>query len=214
MPITLLLVDDHQIFREALRSLIDGLEDMEIVGEAQDGREAVRLAEHLKPQVVLMDIVMPRLNGIEATRQIVTRIPSVKVLVLSMLTHRRKVIEALRAGASGYLLKDCDAKEVCEAILAVADGKSYVSPTIGDIPLEESKMGKQPGGPQTLTARERQVLQLLAEGHSTLETAEQLFVSPKTIENHRANTIKKLDLRNLADLTRYALREGLTSLDN
>jgi DNA-binding NarL/FixJ family response regulator len=218
MTTRLLLVDDHRIVREGLRMLLGDKVDIDIVGEAIDGREAVRLAADLSPDVVLMDVGMRGMNGIEATRQIVAARPDTKILALSMHNDGRFVGEMLRAGASGYLLKDCAAEEIAAAIRTVLGGQVYLSPAVsaggagaagGHVP--EGRRGG--GSTSLLTAREREVLQLVAEGKTSAAIAELLGVSIKTIETHRKQIMDKLGIRSIAGLTKYALREGLTNLD-
>lgn len=213
MTIRVLLADDHRMFREGLRSLLAGQRDLEIVGEAADGLDAVALARRLEARVVVMDVEMPLLNGIEATRQIHAELPRVRVVILSMYADRRFVIEALRAGATGYLLKDCAFEELAHAVRAAAAGQVYLSASITGIVVEDyaRQTSVVEGSIFTLlTSRERQILQLLAEGKSTRETAQLLEISGKTVETHRAHIMDKLGLHSIAELTRYAVREGLT----
>lgn len=215
--ITILLADDHEIMRQGLRSLLERERDLEIVGEAENGREAVRLAEELEPDVVVMDIGMPDLNGIEATRQIKGTRPKVKVVALSMHADRRFVTGMLGAGASGYVLKSGAFEEVVAAVRAVLGNRLYTSPKITDVVMEDylRKLTQpEPAQESPITPREREVLQLLAEGKSTKEIAAQLFVSGNTVDTHRRRIMEKLDLHSVAELTKYALREGLTSLDD
>jgi len=217
MTTRLLLVDDHRIVREGLRVLLGDKLDLDIVGEAIDGREAVRLAADLSPDVVLMDVAMRGMNGIEATRQIVAARPDTKILALSMHNDGRFVGEMLRAGASGYLLKDCAAEEIATAIRTVLGGQVYLSPAVSsgglDAVATQSSDGRRGGSNSLLTAREREVLQLVAEGKTSAAIAEMLGVSIKTIETHRKQIMDKLGIRSIAGLTKYALREGLTNLD-
>ena len=217
MSIRVLLSDDHRIVREGLRSLLEKEPDIELVGEAEDGRSTLELASKLKPQVVLMDISMPGLNGVEATRKLIEKLPGVKILALSMHTDHRFVEGMLRAGATGYLPKDCAAKELVGAIRTVVSNQTYLSPSIADIVRRDylsQKRGADTSVSRTLTDREREVLQLLAEGKNTKEIASRLQVSGKTIETFRQHITKKLDLHSLAELTKYAIREGLTSLED
>ncbi len=212
MTIRVLLADDHRLFREGLRSLLEGQRDLEIVGQAGDGLEAVGLARSLDVGVVVMDVEMPLLNGLEATRQIRAELPRVSVVVLSMYSDRRFVIEALRAGATGYLLKDCAFEELAHAVRSAAAGQVYLSAGITGVVVEDYV--RRSADPEntaftSLTARERQILQLLAEGKSTRETARLLEISSKTVETHRAHIMGKLRLHSVAELTRYAVREGL-----
>jgi len=216
MTIRVVLADDHQIVREGVRSLLMKEADIEVVETAQNGRDAVRLARELKPHIVIMDISMPDLNGIEATRQILGNNPGQKVIALSMHTDKRFVLDMFRAGASAYLLKDCAHEELAHAIWAVYANKVYLSTAIADILVEQiarkNPLPENSSNP-LLTAREREVLQLIAEGHTTKQIAGKLFVSVKTIETHRQSIMDKLDLHSIAALTKYAVREGLTSLD-
>lgn len=216
MPTRILLADDHGILREGLRALLQKQPDFEVVAEADDGRAAVKLAKELQPDVVIIDIAMPNLNGIEATRKILADLPETKVLALSMHSDKRFVTGILREGASGYLLKDSAFEELSLAIQTVCGGRKYLSPGIAGIVVEDViQQAPQSGAPRPtlLTHREREVLQLLAEGKATKEIAPQLNVSVKTIETHRKNIMDKLKIRNIAELTKYAIREGLTSLD-
>ncbi len=213
--IRLLLADDHAIIREGLRALLSEAADMEVVAEAEDGRSAVRMVREHAPDVVVMDVEMPRLNGIEATRQLLSESPSTRVVALSMYSTPRLVMEMFRAGAAGYLLKDCVFEELVRAIRDVASGRRYVSSSIADVLVDEAtgKRGEDSGIWRQLTPREREVVQLLAEGRNVKEIAAALFISPKTVESHRKNVLDKLGLGSIAELTKYAVREGLTSLE-
>jgi DNA-binding NarL/FixJ family response regulator len=215
MRIRILLADDHKVLRAGLRSLIEKESGFEIVGEAADGREAVRKDKELSPDLVIMDIGMPELNGIEATRQIRGSRKSARVLILSMQADRQFVVRAFSAGACGYLLKDCAFEELIQAIRVVMGGKPYVSPSISGVVIEDyvKQFHAAPAADfPELTDREREVLQLVAEGGSTKEIADHLKVSVKTVETHRQQIMKKLHLNSVAALTKYAIREGLTSL--
>jgi DNA-binding NarL/FixJ family response regulator len=216
MSIKVLLADDHEIFREGIHSLLDKEPDIEVVGGAKNGKESVRLAQELKPDVVVMDITMPDLNGIEATHQIKKKVPSARVLCLSMHSDRKFVLEMFRAGASAYLLKNCAFKELTRAIHAVVANQFYVSPEITHIIIDES-LANQAAVTSSirsiLTAKELQVLQLIAEGHNIKEIALFLNKSAKTIETHRRRIMKKLKIHSVAGLIKYAISEGLTSLD-
>ncbi len=212
-----MLADDHKILCRGLRNLLEGQQGLEVAGEASNGREAVRLAGELAPDIVLMDVAMPDLNGIEATRQILENSPGIRVIALSMHSDKRFVTEMLKAGASGYLLKDCAFEEITDAIRAVTEGKIYLSPAITGVVVDEYVRGAakdEDSGFSILTAKEREVLQLLAEGYTTKQIAARLHVSVKTIETHRAHIMGKLKIHSIAELTKYAIREGLTSLDS
>jgi two-component system response regulator NreC len=220
MSIRVMLVDDHAILREGLRGLLETLPDMEVVGEAEDGEKAVSLAHETAPDVVLMDVAMPGFNGIEATRQIISNLPSTKVMALSMYSDKRFVMGMLMAGASAYVLKDCAFEEIARAIRAVAANRTYLDQTIVDVVVKNHfHLGfglEERNGLFTLlslTPRERQVLQLLAEGQTVKGIASQLLVSGKTIETHRQQIMRKLGVSNMASLTKYAIREGIVSLD-
>ena len=217
MSIRILLADDHKIVREGLGALIDQQSGMEVVAQAEDGRTAVELARKLSPDVVIMDIGMPELNGVEATRQILAMVSGVRVIALSMHSDRRFVGEMLRAGASGYLLKDCAFEELDRAVRTVISNRIYLSPGITGVVVEDylhPARSRDKGASSLLTSREREVLQLLAEGKSTKQIAFDLKLSGKTIETHRQRIMKKLKLHAIADLTKYAIRTGLTSLQN
>ena len=213
----IVLADDHRLFREGLRNMLQREQDLEILPDAPDGRTAVRLAGELNPDVILMDVTMPDLNGIEATRQIRSSHPDVKVLGLSMHADRQFVTEILSAGASGYLLKDCPCQELVAAIHVAADGEVYLSPKVAGAIVgavagnaSEGHPGKRGFG--ALTPREREILQLVADGNSSKEIAYKLGLSVKTVDTHRRQVMEKLQLYSVAELTHYAIREGLTAL--
>jgi DNA-binding NarL/FixJ family response regulator len=215
--IKILLVDDHQIIREGLRMLLEQQSDMKVIAEADNGRAAVALARNLLPDVVLIDVAMPGMNGIDATRRIVKAAPSVKVIGLSMYADRHFVVEMINAGASGYVQKCCAGKDIEIAIRTVMTQDKYFCPlSVNELARKNLRTGPQPriAVSSVLTAREREVLQLLAEGQSTREMAALLQVSVKTIETHRQKISKKLSIDNVAELTKYAIREGLTSLES
>jgi len=214
MTTKIILADDHKIMREGLRALLEKQADFEVTAEAENGLDAVQLTKKLKPNIVIMDIGMPGLNGIEATRQITAEVSSTKVIALSMHSDKRFVIEMLKAGVSAYLLKDSASEELASAIRTVLSGKPYLSPRITDVVLKDylNTLTKEPSAFTLLTPREREVLQLIAEGKTTKEIATALFVSVKTVDTHRQQLMEKLNLRSVAELTKYAIREGLTSL--
>jgi len=216
VSIRVVLVEDHTIVRQGLRTLLEKGPDLEVSGETGSGREAVELVRKLIPKVVIMDITLPGLNGIEATQQITAEFPDTKVLILSIHSDARFVARALKAGASGYLLKDCAFEELISAISAVVANRTYLSPRIANIVVKEYLRGlrdKESSTFSTLTRREREILQLIAEGQTTKEIAFSLGISVKTVETHRRNLMEKLGTNTLAELIKYAFREGLTSLD-
>jgi DNA-binding NarL/FixJ family response regulator len=205
------------MMRDGLRSLLANVPDVDVVGEASDGRMALELVRTLRPDVVVMDVGMPDLNGVEATRQIRAENGKVKVVALSTHTDRRFVHHMLEAGACGYVLKISAHQELVRAVLAANDGCTYLSPEIAGFVVERSTgshEGRQVSVYSTLAAREREVLQLVAEGKTSIETAKRLRISIKTVETHRRNIIQKLGLHGTAELTKYAVREGLTSLES
>ena len=210
-----LLADDHKILRQGLRTLLEQEEDMHVVGEADNGRASVKLASELAPDVVIMDVAMPDLNGIDATRRITEAEPHTRVLALSMHSDGRYVKGMLQAGARGYILKDCAAEELTHAIRTVMADQVYVSPGVTGTIVHDyvRQLSATADEPSTLSQREREVLQLLAEGGSTSHIAAELHLSVKTIETHRKHIMDKLGLRSIAELTKYAIREGLTTLD-
>ena len=214
--ITVLLADDHAIVRKGIRAVLENEPDMDVVGEAETGRDAVQMAEELKPDVVIMDISMVDLNGIDATRQIIAAISGTKVIGLSMHSNKQFVQAMLRAGASGYLLKDCAFSEFATAVRQVMADKPYLSSSIASTVIQDYFHSVVESGPQPsseLTSREREVLQMIAEGNKTRQIASSLHVSVKTVETHRRNIINKLGLDSVAELTKFALKEGLTSLE-
>lgn len=220
LSIRVLLVDDHKIMRDGLRSLLVREMDIEVVGEAESGREALVLAEQLRPRVVVMDITMPGLNGIDATRQLIAAVADVRVVALSMHSDRHYVSDMLAAGASGYLMKDSAFEELSSAIRAVDQGRRYLSPPIANVVVDDyvqrvsGSAVLDPLGPsKPLSTREREVLQLIAEGHSTKGIAAMLHLSVKTVETHRRQIMEKLRIYNIAGLIKYAVREGLASLE-
>ena len=211
-----LLAEDHTIVRKGLRSLLDKETGIKVVGEAEDGREAIVKAEELHPDVVVMDIAMPGLNGLEATRQIKKRFSDMKIIILTMHTNEEYVLQTLKAGASGYLVKKAAPAELISAINAVHKGNSFLSPSISRTVIDEyirrsKEISEGEEGFEQLTVREREVLQLIAEGRKTREIAELLYISIKTVETHRAHIMDKLDIHSTAELTRYAIRKGIIS---
>ena len=216
MSVKIILADDHRIMREGLRALLEKQSGMEVIAEAEDGRTTVDLAHELKPDVVVIDISMPDLNGIDATRQIISASPHIKVIALSMHSDRKFVREMLSAGASGYLLKDSAFEELSNALHAVYNNQLYLSAKIdyqGRIDYAGTVKAETPAKAHPLSHREREVLQLLAEGKTTQQIASSLCVSGKTIASHRTQIMNKLGLTSVAELTKYAVREGLTSID-
>lgn len=211
MTIRIVLVDDHQMLRDGLRMIVNLNEEFEVVGEASDGRKAIELASALRPDVVVMDVVMPGMNGIEATQQILTESPETKIVALSVYTDKRYVARMLEAGATGYVLKVAAHGLLLEAIRVVMQGGVFLSPEIAHLASE--RQGSSDSVFRTLGSREREVLQLIAEGKTSLEIAALLHIAPKTVDTHRQNIMRKLGIHRLADLVRYALREGLTSLE-
>jgi DNA-binding NarL/FixJ family response regulator len=216
MSIRILLADNHGILRQGIQALIEKHSDIEVIGQADNGLAAVEMTRELHPDVVLMDITMPMLNGIEATRRIKSELPEVKVLVLSVHAKREFVLDMVKAGASGYILKECVLDDLIQAINTVVAGQSYLSPQIASVLLEGiTKDGSFPVVDrlsETFTQRERQVLQLLVEGNSAKQIASHLGLSIKTIEANRRQVMGKTKVNNLADLTKYAIRHGLTSV--
>ena len=209
----LLLADDHALLRLGLKKILEERPEWQVVAEAGDGRTAVRQTLALVPDVVILDIGMPLLNGIEATRQIVRRLPNVGVLILSMHADEAYISQALRAGARGYLLKDSAGTELIRAVAAVAAGKSFFSPAVAKVMLDDYVQRLSDKGVddryELLSEREREVLQLVAEGHSSKSVAEVLSISPATVETHRAHILQKLDVHNTAELVLYAVRRGV-----
>ncbi len=212
MSIRIVLADDHAIVRHGLSRSFQESGGIEVIGQANNGRSAVELVRELSPDVIIMDISMPDLNGVDATRQITGHNPKVKVIGLSMYSGSKYIREMFRAGASGYLLKDCPFEELVEAIKTVAGGKTYVSPSIGEMVIKEyvSEPGRETSAFTVLSQREREVLQLLAEGKNTKQIGKRLHISPKTVEAHRLKIMEKLNINNTAQLTKYAIQEGLT----
>jgi DNA-binding NarL/FixJ family response regulator len=221
-PIRVLLADDHALFRAGLRMLLQHMDGVEVVGEAADGREAVRLSKTLQPDVVLMDITMTGLNGLEATAQVLQECPQTRVMILSMHLNEQYVMQAVRVGASGYLLKDAASAELEQAVKAVARGDTYMDQAAskhlltayrGRIGSRTNSDEQEPAPTDMLTSRQREILQLVAEGRTTKEIAALLHRSEKTIEGHRSRLMKQLDVRDVVGLVRYAIRIGLIHPD-
>lgn len=215
MTTTILLADDHMVMRSGLRMLLEKNADFEVVGEADDGRQAVKMAEELKPDVVVIDIGMPQLNGIEATRQIVAASPKTSPVILSMHLDEGYVMRALKYGAKAYLLKDSAEADLIRAIRAVRDGKSFFSPAVSRMLLEDYVRQLQQRGSvdsyDLLSAREREILQLIAEGKTNKEIATSINLSLHTVETHRTHILQKLNLHSMAELILYAVRKGIIS---
>jgi two-component system response regulator NreC len=213
--IRVLLADDHTLIRAGLRMVVAAQPDLTVVGEVGDGREAVAMAQNLKPNVVVMDIGMPGLNGIEAARQIRAALPETQVVMLSMHSDESYILRALKAGAKAYLLKDSAEPDLARAIRAAAAGKSFFSPAVAKVLLEDYMRAMQRSGAEDsyeiLSAREREILQLVAEGHSSKEIADLLHLSVYTVETHRARVMQKLNLRGIPELILYAVRKGIVS---
>jgi len=213
--IRILIADDHTLLRNGIRALLEDEQDIVIVGEAEDGREAVRLAGQLKPNVVLMDIAMPLLNGLEATRQIKREHPEINVLVLTMYDHEEYFRQMLEVGASGYIIKRAAASELVSAIRAVYNGEAVLSPVITRLLLEDylsRDARSEESDPNALSSREREVLQLIAEGKTSREIAEILNLSVKTVQSHRTSLMQKLDLHDRGDLIKYAIQKKIIEL--
>ncbi|GMQ78965.1 MAG: response regulator transcription factor [Anaerolineae bacterium] len=216
--ITVLLAEDHTIVRKGLFALLKEADDIEVVAEAADGREAVSKADDYHPDVIVMDISMPLLSGLEATRQIVENHPDISVVILTMHTNEEYILRTFHAGASGYLVKASAPSELVQAIRAAKDGQTYLSPSISKTIIDEyvlrAKAGEIESRYDRLTVREREVLQLVAEGFTIKETSEHLFLSEKTVRAHRTQLMKKLDVQSIASLTLYAIKQGLITIED
>jgi two-component system response regulator NreC len=214
--IRVLLAEDHTIVRQGIAALLGTESDMEVVGEASNGLEAIELAKKLGPEVILMDIGMRQLNGLEATREIKRLFPSVKILVLTMHDNEEWIFQILKAGASGYLIKDSAMTDLISALRAVYQGDSYLSPSISKMVIEEyirkAELGEKKGVEDLLSGREREILQLIAEGHSVPQIASLLCISKKTVEAHKTHIMEKLNIHDKVGLIKYAIRTGLTKL--
>ena len=215
--IKILIADDHRLVREGIKALLESQPDIEIVGEASDGHETIKRTKELQPDIVLMDITMPNLNGLEATRTIKRKYPNTKVLILTMHLNDEYIFQSLQLGASGYLLKENAAEDLLNAIRSVQEGHSYLSPSISkaviDAYLRKRITGKGGSAFEILTAREREILQLIAEGSTNKEIGKKLFISTKTVEAHRAHIMKKLDIHEVARLVKFAIKKGLVDLN-
>ncbi len=217
--IRILLVDDHAVIRQALRMLLENQPELEVVADVENGREAVQAVEKLQPDVVLMDVVMPGLNGLEATRQIRRSCPGTRVVMLSGFVDEDQLLDSIRSGASGYIIKKSDVSELVLAIQTVHRGNSYFSSALSEgfdlaEVLYQAKRSDQRSGADTLTSREREVLQLIAEGYTNQGIANELYISVKTVEAHKAHIMAKLHARNRTDLIRYAIRKGIVRLES
>jgi len=216
MSIAVFIADDHTVVRDGLRLLIETQSDMKVVSEASNGREAARQVLHANPDVVIMDLAMPELNGVEATRQIREKCPATKVIILSMHSSSEHIFQALKAGAHGYLLKESAGMEVISAIRVVHSGKRYLSEKIGDVMIDEyihNREVVETGSPLSkLSTREREILQLVVEGKSSIEIAQTLFISPKTVETYRSRLMQKLGISDLPGLIKFSIQHGITSL--
>ena len=214
--VDVLLADDHVLIRAGIRALLEGMGGVHVVAEASDGREAIALVARHRPDIVLMDIVMKGMNGLEATAQITRDHPNCRVVILSVNSAEEYVLRAMRAGAAGYLLKDSATHELRLAIDAVMNGQSYLSPPISRQVIDQyvRRVGSDTMPSEALTTRQREILQLISEGRSTKEIAHQLHLSVKTVESHRARIMERLDIHDVPGLVRYAIRNGLTTVEN
>lgn len=213
--IQLVIADNHTLVRAGFRSLVEELDGIEVIGEAENGRDALQLVETLKPQIVLMDIAMPEMNGLEATARIAREFPQVRVLILSMHANEEYVYQALRSGASGYLLKDSGTEELELALRAIARGETYLCPAVSKYVVSDyvRRLGQDQNPLDQITPRQREILQLIAEGKNTKDIAEMLYISTKTVETHRTQLMDRLDIHDIAGLVRYAIRTGLVVLE-
>lgn len=213
--IKLVIADNHSLVRAGFRALVEDLDGVEVIGEAENGREALHLVETLKPHLVLMDIAMPEMNGLEATARIARDFPQVRVLIVSMHANEEYVYQALKSGATGYLLKDSGTAELGLAIRAIARGETYLSPTVSKYVVTDyvRRLGEDQNPVNQITPRQREILQLIAEGKSTKDIADILYISTKTVETHRTQLMNRLDIHDIAGLVRYAIRTGLVILE-
>jgi DNA-binding NarL/FixJ family response regulator len=211
--VKIIIAEDHTILRAGLRALLSTQKEFEVIGEAGDGREAIRVADKLEPDLMLIDLSMPKLNGMEAIHEIKRRNPQIKVIALTVHKNEEYILAALEAGANGYVLKDASQGELFMAIQYVMTGKKYLSPSISEkiveVFLENRKVGKEFSAWDTVTSREKEILKLIAEGYKNKDIADHLFISIKTVEKHRSNLMKKLDLHNTAALTTYAIEKKI-----
>lgn len=216
MSVRILLADDHHLVRQALRAFLESEDDFELVGESGDGLEVLRDVERLQPEILLLDLMMPGLNGLEVTRQVAQRCPRTRVIILSMHADEGYVLKALQNGAFGYVLKQSQVEDLVLGVREVAAGRRYLSPPLTDRAIE-SYIRKSESESfdvyETLTTRERGVLQLVAEGHTNAEVAKRLFISPRTVETHRGHVMRKLGLKNQAELIRFAIERGIVAVD-
>lgn len=211
--IRILIADDHKMFRQGLISMLEAQGDMIVVGEAETGQEAIRLGTKLAPDIILMDISFPDIDGIVATRKILEKVPTARVIALSMHTGREFIQKMMRSGACGYLVKDCNFEELLQAVHSVYQGQSYLCPRVAGVVIESYVLRNKNIVGEQLTDREREVLHYIAEGQNTKKIAENMGVSTKTVETHRRQVMRKLGIFNVPQLTKYAIREGLSSLD-
>ncbi len=212
--IKVLLVDDHAIMRDGIKALLSIHDDIEIVGEASEGKEAIEMAQELAPDVAIMDIGMPGMDGLEATRRLTKRNPRIKVIVLTQHDNKEYIFSTIRAGAAGYVPKKALGSELVSAIRAVCRGDSFLYPSAAKILIEDYRQQAEKGDPyDSLTGREREILKLIAEGYTSREIADALFISLKTVQGHRTNIMEKLDFHNRTELIKYAMRKGLVSTD-
>ena len=215
-PISVLLADDHHIVREGIKMLLEAQSDISVIGEASDGLRAVELAIRLKPLILMADLMMPGLSGLEVTKQVIQHQSRTKVIILSMYSNEAYVMQALRNGASGYVVKESNVSDMVQAVREVASGRPYLSPSISRLAMEayiEKAKSSTLDPYDTLTDREKEVLHLIAEGFSSAKIAARLYISPRTAESHRANVMKKLGLQTPTDLIKYALKKGLISIE-
>lgn len=215
-PISVLLADDHHIVREGIKMLLEAQSDISVIGEASDGLRAVELAIRLKPLILMADLMMPGLSGLEVTKQVIQHQSRTKVIILSMYSNEAYVMQALRNGASGYVVKESNVSDMVQAVREVANGRPYLSPSISRLAMDayiEKAKSSSLDPYDTLTDREKEVLHLIAEGFSSAKIAARLYISPRTAESHRANVMKKLGLQTPTDLIKYALKKGLISIE-